>query len=144
MATILQVQYLNYTTPQNQVIPAGVWTDLTGLELSITPSSPLSVIRISAMLNGMRLLNNVPPLGIRVVRNGTPVGVGAGAGLSCYGRLFTSNFIAPYLYVDAPASIIALQYKLQVFEASGNTVYINTDSPAAFSGVSTLVLEEIG
>lgn len=144
MATILQVVHLNYNTDGSQVIAPATWTDLTGMTLAITPTNALSVIRVSAVINGDRLTANVSPLCVRLMRDATPVGIGGGAGVQCYGRIFTGVFFEAFMFVDSPATVAATTYKLQVYDASGNTVYMNRDSTAAYSGMSTLTLEEIG
>lgn len=144
MATILQVEYVNYDTTGNQVLAPGVWTDLAGMVKTITPISALSVIRISAVLNGDRLLNDATPLCVRITRDGVPVGVGGGAGVQCYGRIFTTIYFESIIFVDSPATVLPVEYKLQVFDNGANTIYMNTDAAASYSGMSTMTLEEIG
>lgn len=143
MATVLQMVHTNITAQSVVAIPAGVWTNIP-VSLGITPTSAASVIKIQAVINGDRQLANVAPLCWRLLRNGTPIGIGVGGGVVSYGRFMTSVFFNPYLFVDSPASVALLTYQFQAFDASGNTVYINRDSPASFSGNTTLILQEIG
>lgn len=142
MATVLQTQYLNYTGQATTVLAAGVWTDVAGLTLNITNSSVLSAVKIDGQLTGDRASINA--LYFRLTRNGTPIGNGVGPGVACYGRFWSICFFSPLLYVDTPASIALLTYQVQAMAPGGNTIYTNTDSLASFSGVSTLVLQELG
>lgn len=142
MATVLQNIYANVTAQSATAIPPGVWTNIP-LSATITPTSAASVIKVQSALNCDRQLANVAPCCFRVIRNGTPVGVGVGGGVVCNGRL-SGVFFVPYLFIDSPASVAALTYQFQFFDASGNTVYLNRDSTSSFSGSTTILLQEIG
>ncbi len=142
--TVLDMAFINYNTQHTIVLPAGVWTPIPGITASITPKSAASVIEIDAVMNGDRAVNNVPPTCIRLLRNGVPVGVGVGPGVSCYGRLFTTVFFQPITYIDSPVTVNPLTYTFEAYNASGNTIHLNTDAAAAFSGMSTLILKEWG
>jgi hypothetical protein len=142
--TLLDMSFLNYTGQHTIVLPAGVWTLIPGMTSTLTPKSAASVIAVKAVMNGDRLLNNVPATAIRCLRNGVPIGNGVGAGVNCYGRLFTVVFFEPFLHVDSPITVLPCVYTFEAYNAAGNTIYLNTDSVAGFSGSSTLLLEEFG
>lgn len=142
MATVLQNVYANITGQSATALPAGVWTNVP-VSATITPTSAASVIKVQAVINGDRLSATVSPTCFRVIRNGTPIGVGVGGGVVCNGRL-ANVFYIPYLFIDSPASVVALTYQFQFFDASGNTIYVNRDSTSSFSGSTTILLQEIG
>ena len=142
MATLLQVQYINDDTIQNVAIPNGVWTDIPGLAVTITPTSATSVIEISANIAVAE--TNINRGYIRFSRNGVGIGVGTGGlGVPAYAR-YNNQYFASYLYVDSPASTLALTYQLQFYSTGGNTERFNSDNTNSYSGVTTIVCREIG
>jgi hypothetical protein len=140
---VIQTAFQNYNTVSNFVILNGVWANVPGISVTITPTSVLSTVLIQANIIGDRLAAN--PTFIRILRNGTPIGAGVGPGLSCKGWAFGNVFFTNVLHMDSPASVAALTYTFQVQVTGGNnTIYLNTDSLSHFSGVTTTVVQEIG
>ena len=115
---------------------SATWTDVTGLNLTITPTSATSKVLISV---NMPLLDNSASGGqtfLRVTRDGTAIGVGATAGSRTsigLGQIIpTSNRAqgSSFQFLDSPASTSALDYQVEVWSLS-YTVYVNraaTDS----------------
>lgn len=137
---IENVDVITCVAPEVVPLPAGVWTDLPCLELTITPQNIASKFLLSGVLNGDRA--SVNAVYFRITRNGTPIGIGAGPGVAANGRILTVTFNQNILYVDVPATVVSITYKLQAMAPSGNTLYLNTDSASTFAGSSTLTLEE--
>lgn len=135
-----EIDFANCTGQSTIVLPAGVWTDIPCMEVTVTSNSINSRMVIDSVMNGDRL--TVAAVYYRLVRNGVPVGVGVGGGTICYGRYFTVTFDVSYLFVDVPGLAGAVTYKIQAMAPGGNTVYLNTDSTTAFAGCSTMVVEE--
>jgi hypothetical protein len=106
------------------------FTDITGLSVSITPTSSTSKILVmftTAISNN----NGAYSGGVRLVRNSTPIYVGDAAG----NRIQSSNWAFQYYYwevgnltntfLDSPATTSATTYKLQLVSGyAGQTVYI--------------------
>ena len=154
--SVLQVVSATKTDTQSTSLQA--WVDVTGLSVSITPTSTSSKILVIVDVQGTGTNRYTA---IRVVRNGTAVGVGATAGsrssvLSGFG--LDPDAAGSYVYVlynaggsflDSPSSTSAQTYKVQ-FGATNTatTTYINRtvdDSDASFSlrGISTITVMEI-
>jgi len=103
------------------------WTDISGLSVSITPTSNASKVLVT--FNGSGSTNN---LGfIRIMRDSTVIGVGASSSsrVSCtciFHKSGDSNLQESFSfsYLDSPSTISATTYKLQWRDESG-TVYLN-------------------
>ena len=153
---ILQVVSAAKTDTQSTSLQA--WVDVTGLSVSITPTSATSKMLVIVDVQGS---GSNRYTAIRVVRNGTAVGVGDTSGsrasvLSGFGLDTDAN--ATYVYVlynaggsflDSPSSTSAQTYKVQ-FGATNvaATTYINrteNDSNESYSlrGISTITVMEI-
>ena len=130
----------------------GSFIDITGLSLSITPSSTSSKIFLSFTINGGASANNYAHL--RLVRDSTAIGIGDAASSRIQG---TSNFrktatASQDTYtnevLDSPSSTSALTYKLQVYNNTSGYIYINSSSNDSNSAnqtraISTLTAMEI-
>lgn len=134
---------------------SGAWADVTGLSLSITPSSSTSKI---LLLSNFTISSTNGYVSVfRLMRNSTAVGVGdtAGSRSSVAGGAYSYSGSTSYNYtqnfathfVDSPATTSAITYKVQVFN-SGTTVYVNrgvddTDASYALRGSATITALEI-
>ena len=103
------------------------WTDISGLSLSITPSSVSNKILIS--FHGSGSTTNIGF--IRLLRDSTEIGSGGSAGsrVSCacmFHRSGDSNLLESFgnSYLVSPSSTCAVTYKLQWRDESG-TIYLN-------------------
>ena len=152
------IQVVSATKSDTQSTSLQAWVDVTGLSVSITPSSASNKIMVIVNVQGSGTNRYTA---IRVVRNGTAVGVGDTAGsrssvLSGFGLdpdAATSYIFTLYnahgSFLDAPSSTSAQTYKVQ-FGSTNSAVasYINrteNDSDAiwALRGISTLTVMEI-
>ena len=132
---------------------ATAYTDITGLSLSITPTSASSRILIVANLSTVEPTTN--NLYLRFVRDSTPIAVGNAAGSRIQA---TGGFRYPtsdtggigavgMSFVDSPSTTSATIYKIQM-GLQGGTGYVNRsgdDSDSAGRGryVSTITVMEI-
>lgn len=103
------------------------WQDITGMSVSITPSSASSKILVLASYQTGSSNSNTN-VSVRLVRDSTPISVGAAAGnrlqASTVGYTeFQGTFSINFL--DSPATVSATTYKLQWYAAGGSTCYMN-------------------
>lgn len=107
------------------------FTDITGLSVSITPTSATSKILVT-FTTAISNQNGAYSGGVRLMRNSTSIYVGDAAG----SRAQSSNWAFQYYYwevgnltntfLDSPATTSATTYKLQLVSGyAGQTVYIN-------------------
>jgi hypothetical protein len=127
------------------------WTDITGLSVSITPSSSSNKIMILSSVQG---LNNNSNAYFRIVRDSTAVGVGTTAGSRS--SVSSSNVYAAggnimngssFQFLDSPSTTSSTTYKIQ-FITDIATTYINrtvNDTDALYTGrsQSTITVMEI-
>ena len=152
------LQVVSATKSDTQSTSLQAWVDVTGLSVSITPTSVSSKILVIVNVQGTGT-NRYN--GIRVVRNGSAVGVGDTAGnrtsvLSGFG--LDPDAGTSYVYVlynasgsflDSPASTSSQTYKVQFGAANTATAsYINrsesdADAIWALRGISTITVMEI-
>ncbi len=137
-----EIEFINCVEPETIVLIAGVWTALPCLEAKVQPNALTSKMIVKGTFNGDRQFNTADPVCIRLLRNGTPVGIGVGAGVACYGRLWTLVFNESFLYVDEPNTLAEVTYTFEAFCAAGNTIHLNTDAASAFAGCSSLIVSE--
>lgn len=140
-----------------QTFSSTTFTDVTGLSVTITPTSATSSILILATLNasGQAGVNSAHA---RLVRGSTAIGVGAAGGSRQVaswmhgGDEFTS-ICASFMWLDEDADTTsATTYKIQLRANNSNAgyaVYVNrqqndsTDSTATARLASSLVVMEI-
>jgi hypothetical protein len=130
-----------------------VFTDITGLSVSITPKSANSKVLVTASINGSATTNGVA--NIQLLRNSTPISIGDVAG----SRPRSSTSIdsngageavpASISFLDSPATTSPTTYKLAVNTGdTGGTAYINRisgDADNIYNGryASSITLMEI-
>lgn len=128
------------------------WTDITGLSVTITPSSSSNKVLVRAVTNATMSLTTGQ---IRLVRGSTAIGVGdaagsrvqAGASIRDPDVYMIRNSSIEFL--DSPATISATTYKVQFFiQTGGDTLYVNrssNDTDADYSGrvASTITVMEV-
>ena len=129
------------------------FTDITGLSVSITPTSAsnkILVICTIGQVDGSGALAG----GIRLMRGATAIGVGdAGSGQSqgSAGFIFNAGnrpMVTGLTFLDSPATTSATTYKVQIIGDGSYTAYINrssNDSGNAFyiRSASTITVLEI-
>ncbi len=130
------------------------YTDVTGLTVSITPSSATSKIYIVAAVNVCQSVgaNN---MFVRLARGGTGIGLGGTSGSRTPAGYSVASASADYplmctlSFLDSPATTSATTYSVQVRTNSGtNAVYVNrgstyVDAAGTASLSSTITVMEI-
>jgi len=132
---------------------SATFTDITGLSVSITPTSATNTILVLSSL----MVGNDPAntsAFIRLMRGATAIDVGDAAG----SRIQATNDLTAYngdkqaigniMFIDSPATTTATTYKLQVASPGSTTVAINassndTNSAGRSRTVSSITVIEI-
>jgi hypothetical protein len=132
---------------------SSTFADITGLSVSITPSSSSNKILVLANVNHVGT-TTTSASGIRLLRGSTVIGVGdssgsrvstsGGAAYGNYGVTLTGDAI---MFLDSPATTSATTYKIQI-QAYASTAYVNRSSldsndPAYYRSMSSITVMEI-
>jgi hypothetical protein len=125
------------------------FTDVTGLSVSITPSSSSSTILVIASVTGIGTdVTNAGATGFILVRNSTAIAQGTGGTVNFTGHLSNRNLggtahtlNSALSYLDSPSTTSSVTYKIQG-RAEAGTLYINRDPDNQVS-VSTITVMEI-
>ena len=131
---------------------ANSWVDVTGMSVTITPSSSSSKILIIGTINYSGSTNVYG----RLLRGATPISVGDAAGSRALST-FSSGYnhtdgnvgkCASINYLDSPSTTSATTYKIQFqmfnsYFMALNRVVADTDSNISARGASTLIAMEI-
>lgn len=122
------------------------FVDISGLSLSITPTSSSSKILVFVALNGIS--HNLQSVGFRLLRGSTQIG---GASSTSLQSGFANTYVdeeyihsVSHCFLDSPATTSATTYKLQWRNASG-TVYLGryfSDS-TNYNSASTITAMEV-
>lgn len=150
-SAILQV--LSTTKTDTFTLSSTTFTDVTGLSVSITPSSATSKILVMATISGSSNPANVA-IQMQLVRNSTAIAIGDAAGsrtrVSMAGMAQSSGeLIALGVdFLDSPSTTSATTYKIQIRGNSANTISVNravtdTDSALIPRAVSTITVMEV-
>ena len=133
---------------------ADSWVDVTGISLTITPSSSSSKILIMGTVNLGTFVYGM----MRILRDTTVIGVGTGSvGSKTPCHIGNQNhdaastyecFPHPLHWIDSPSTTSATTYKAQFRGHSSSTVYINReynsgDDDNRTVPVSTITLMEL-
>ena len=141
--------------------PSGphVYTDISGFNCTITPTSSSSKIMIVVGIGGLHQESGT--IAGKVLRGSTDIGVGDAngnrprAGFRMYGSaIYNTNHCGSYhfTFLDSPATTSATTYKLQTMGENGSSypVYLNRsvqDTNEAYSyrstTISTMTLYEV-
>jgi len=158
-AVLVNLKSTSLTTSTTVTITSGgTYYDISGLSISITPTSATSKIMIWAQVDSALGADNV--VAFRLVRDSTAIGVATSVGSripastgAFYGTAVmsstTGHFPVPIQFLDSPATTSATTYKIQTTSnASSQIVYINRskddiDSGGQFRGVSTITVMEV-
>ena len=149
------LQVVSATKTDTQSFSSSSFSDITGLSLSITPSSTSSKILVFGYAMVAWDSANAK-LGINLVRNTTNILIGDAAGsrqrltgFLYLGTTCTSVFPSAFNYLDAPSTTSATTYKIQAssLDNTGN-VYVNrsfndTDNSTFARTASTITAMEI-
>ena len=129
------------------------WNDITGLSVSITPTSASSKILIIFNVFTGETTNQFPF--IRIVRNSTVIGVGDAAGSRTQtttaswssGSTNVQN-IQSMNFLDSPLTTSSTTYKLQTIATAGQSIFVNRNArddnvSGEARGISTITVMEI-
>jgi hypothetical protein len=155
MPTGSVLQVVSATKTDTASTGSSTFADITGLSVSITPSSASNKILIIASIN-LGWDNLIAKVGSRIMRDSTAIAVGdtAGSRIRLSGYLYAgvtceTPFVVSVNFLDSPSSTSALTYKWQ-FSALDNagTVYVNrgtTDANSTNVGrtVSSITVMEV-
>lgn len=130
------------------------FVDVTGLSVNITPTNSSNKILVM-----YQFLVTADPanagVGVRLVRNSTPIFIGDAASTRpqvTNGGSSLNNFCwIPMAgsFVDSPSTTSAVTYKIQIFNSSGTTSFVNRTqndrdiSVADARGASSIIVMEI-
>jgi len=154
---ILQVVSTTKTDTFSASVAQGAYADVTGLSVSITPTSATSKVLIIANLSGGSSAT-YERLAFQLVRDSTAVGIGDTAGsrteVTSASLGVTSDTNGQVTigghFLDSPATTSATTYKVQVANATiygaTQTIYVNRSSawtdaayiPAAASSLTVM------
>lgn len=124
--------------------------DITGLSVTITPSSSSNRIMVLATVTG----GSTDSVGIgttfQLVRNSTNIATSTTTGGSTTGTfsfaqrsMGTQNMQTSGVnFIDSPATTSATTYKLQCLTQAG-TLYVNQDGGGSCTGISSITVMEI-
>jgi hypothetical protein len=129
--SVLQVQSTTKTDTWSGTPGVGVFLDITGLSVDITPSSTTSKILVTFSANVSASGNSTT--GVRLMRDSTAISVGDAAGNrplattggggnegdNWHGDVLASSFL------DSPSTTSSVTYKLQLIGNSTATQYVN-------------------
>jgi len=130
------------------------YVDVTGLSVSITPTSASNKVLVAFSVNGAGLYGQTQAP-VQLVRDSTAIAIGDTAGSRIRATLSLNampevNAISngSMNYLDAPATTSATTYKLQMRSFGGQTVVVNrsesdTDASSRMRVVSTITVFEV-
>ena len=144
------LQVVSTTKTDTFSATSGTLTDITGMSVTITPTSATSKILVQYAIGQIGPINDVA-VGIALLRGSTVIGAGTTAG----NRISTSTAaIYPndrggphaFSFLDSPATTSSTTYKLQIY--TNGTAYVNrsntdTDSTTYARTASTITVMEI-
>ncbi len=149
--SVLQVVSTNLATTFS--VASTTYTDITGVSVTITPSSASNKIFVS--VNVPACVSGVSSGAcLQLVRGSTAIGNGTAASNrpGCATEINEAHTYAAqtnaWNYLDSPATTSATTYKVQVLVQTGFTVYVNRsnddgDGPARGRSASNITVMEI-
>jgi len=130
------------------------WTDITGLSVSITPSSASSKVLVIAHVSGNIYHVNYAARHLRIARDSTGIAFADSAGNRQQATMTAhmSDANVPQgmsaVHLDSPSTTSATTYKVQFIAFDGTPIYINrsnSDTDAYYTGrtVSSITVMEV-
>ena len=152
---ILQVVATDFSTTFSSTSPE-TFTDISGFSRTITCSATSSKVLVMVSVNYKG--PDSSDTFLRLVRDSTAIAIGDAAGsrtrvwfeLDRYTSTYTHGGVATLNYVDSPASVSELNYKLQIGGTSDSSqIYFNRssgdgDTAGQSRGYSSIICMEIG
>jgi len=149
--TVLQVVSTTKTDTFTSTV-TGAYTDITGMSVSITPTSNTSKILVHVTGAGMGQVG-VSSLVVQLVRGSTAISIGDAAGsrttASTNSYSSDTSQLGPFAihFLDSPATTSATTYKIQFRLGSGtfffNRTQTDTDSASFARIASTITVMEV-
>ncbi len=147
--SVLQVQSTTKTDTFSTT--SSTYVDITGLSVSITPTSTSSKVFVMVCVFGDH--NNLDSGMVQLLRDSTAISIGDAAGSRSRASTISSNFesnrpmTGALNFLDSPSTTSSTTYKLQLRVTSG-TAFINrssadTDNSAHMRAVSSITVMEI-
>lgn len=147
------LQVVSATKTDTQTFTTATYTDITGLSVSITPTSTSSKVFITSNITAYAQTGNTQGF-IRLMRGATAIAVGDAAGSRTQATApvtFTNAYHSlstGLSFMDSPSTISSTTYKLQLRDETGYSVWINrsqndTDGVAGGRFISTITAMEI-
>jgi hypothetical protein len=148
------LQVVSATLTSTVSLSGAAYQDVTGLSVSITPSSASNKVLVFGFFNGASADISY----FRIVRGSTAICIGDAAGsnrIQATGGGWGTGSNAtwdpatlPFSYLDSPATTSATTYKIQLGANSAISYYVNrgsndTDSVNAGRSASTITVMEI-
>ena len=130
---------------------SGSFTDISGMSVSITPSSTSSKILILISLGSISSSASGIAVGFKLLRDSTAVGNSSStSGRSGFTNIYTGGgtgdeyiISASHSFLDSPSSTSALTYKIQWKNSSGTTYLNRYHANDDNSGSSTITVMEV-
>ena len=151
---VLQVISAVKTDTFSSSAASGVYADITGLSVTVTPSASTSKIFIvvSSQIATQTGTNRAV---VRLVRGSTAIDIGDAAGSriqassAVYSNISDSIESSALSFLDSPSTTSATTYKVQIAMLSSGTVFVNRSASDGDSTVtprvaSTITIMEIG
>jgi len=146
------LQVVSTTKTDTFTTSSTTFTDITGMTVSITPSSSTSKILVVSTLNGCHSPNNNDSF-VRLLRGSTAISIGDTAGsrtpatFQMQAGQTNWTITGSVIFLDSPATTSATTYKLDC-RVTSNSMYINrSESDADVAGrvrtASTITVMEI-
>ena len=148
------VQVVSATKTDTFTMASTTYADVTGLSVSITPTSATSKILVMAQVSAMGTVSGALGYG-QFVRGSTAIGVGDASGSrpQCtfvipFGSAVAALFTETPIFLDSPATTSATTYKIQIRSENTTTIYVNrseqdNDTAAGGRAISTITVMEI-
>lgn len=141
------LQVISTTKTDTFVMTSTTFTDVTGLSVSITPQSTSSKIFVMATVSGTGQSGTTNFFG-RLMRNSTAISVGDAANLRTQSTIAARDqdnvSTMPIMFLDSPASVSAVTYKIQVrSQGAGQGIFINRTGPDSDSDTTGRTVSSI-
>jgi len=149
------LQVVSTTKTDTFSMSSTTYADVTGLSVSITPTSATSKILVLVSMMGQGTAGGAD-MGGQLLRGSTAISVGTStstripASVSVGAAATSAQFFSGVTFLDSPATTSATTYKMQIkANGGGATVYVNrssndVDDPAIFRTASSITVMEIG
>jgi len=141
------LQVVSTTKVDQFTTTSGTFTDITGLSVSVTPTSATSTILVIANLYAG--VTSSTTLSFRLLRDSTGIAISTdatnnGTFVGNPNNALNNPTSIAFMTLDSPATTSATTYKIQTKTGAG-TVYINTFGPVGtnYGGTSSITVMEV-